>query len=71
MATHSSILVWRIPWTKKPEGLQSIGSQRVRTTKAAEHALTTVTSTLTFPQSEMRAITVFELVEFYIHGVYK
>ena len=30
MATHSSILTWRIPWTEKPSGLQSIGSQRVR-----------------------------------------
>ena len=29
MATHSSILAWRIPWTEKPEGLQSVGSQRV------------------------------------------
>ena len=29
MATHSSILVWRIPWTEEPRGLQSIGSQRV------------------------------------------
>ena len=29
MATHSSILVWRIPWTKEPGGQQSIGSQRV------------------------------------------
>ena len=29
MATHSSILAWRIPWTEKPDGLQSIGSQRV------------------------------------------
>ena len=29
MATHSSILTWRIPWTEKPGGLQSIGSQRV------------------------------------------
>ena len=29
MATHSSILTWRIPWTKEPGGLQSIGSQRV------------------------------------------
>ena len=29
-ATHSSILAWRIPWTEKPGGLQSIGSQRVR-----------------------------------------
>ena len=28
-ATHFSILVWKIPWTKEPGGLQSIGSQRV------------------------------------------
>ena len=27
MATHSSILVWTIPWTEKPGGLQSMGSQ--------------------------------------------
>ena len=30
MATHSSIIAWRIPWTEKPGGLQSMGSQRVR-----------------------------------------
>ena len=30
MATHSTILAWRIPWTAKPGGLQSMGSQRVR-----------------------------------------
>ena len=29
MATHSSILAWRIPWTEEPAGLQSIGLQRV------------------------------------------
>ena len=29
MATHSSILVWRIPWTEDPGGLHSSGSQRV------------------------------------------
>ena len=29
IATHSSILAWRIPWTKEPGGLTSIGSQRV------------------------------------------
>ena len=29
MATHSSILAWRIPWTEDPGGLQSIGSLRV------------------------------------------
>ena len=29
MATHSSILAWRIPWMEEPVGLQSTGSQRV------------------------------------------
>ena len=29
VATHSSILAWRIPWTEEPGGLQSTGSQRV------------------------------------------
>ena len=29
MATHSSILTWRIPWTEEPGGLQSTGSQRI------------------------------------------
>ena len=28
MATHSSILAWRIPWTEKPGGLRSMGSQK-------------------------------------------
>ena len=30
LETHSSILAWRIPWTEEPDGLQSMGSQRVR-----------------------------------------
>ena len=30
MATYSTILAWRIPWTEEPGGLQSMGSQRVR-----------------------------------------
>ena len=30
MATHSSILAWKTPWTEEPGGLQSTGSQRVR-----------------------------------------
>ena len=29
VATHSSILTWRIPWTEDPSGLQPMGSQRV------------------------------------------
>ena len=30
MATHSSILAWKIPWTEEPGKLQSMGSQRVK-----------------------------------------
>ena len=30
VATHSSILTWRIPWTEEPGGLQSMGSQKAR-----------------------------------------
>ena len=32
MATHSSILAWRIPWTEEPSRLQSMGSQESNTT---------------------------------------
>ena len=38
MATHSSIIAWRIPWTKKPDGLQSTDSQGVSMTEALECA---------------------------------
>ena len=30
MDTHSSVFAWRIPWTEEPDGLWSMGSQRVR-----------------------------------------
>ena len=33
MATHSSILIWRIPWTEKPGGLQSMGRKELDTTE--------------------------------------
>ena len=32
MATHSSILTWRIPWTEEPGGLQSMGHKELNTT---------------------------------------
>ena len=37
MATHFSILAWRVPWAEEPGGLQSIGSQRVGHDLATEH----------------------------------
>ena len=39
MATHSSILAWRIPWTEELGGLQSTGSQRVRHDRATSLSL--------------------------------
>ena len=38
VATHSSILAWRIPWTEEPGGLQSMGSQRVKHDFVTENA---------------------------------
>ena len=38
MATHSSILTWRIPWTEEPGRLQSMESHRDSTTEAAKQA---------------------------------
>ena len=40
MATHSSFLAWKIPWTEKPGGLQPMGSQRVRHDWACSHTHT-------------------------------
>ena len=40
MATHSSILVWEIPWTEEPGGLRSMRLQRVERNWAAEHEVT-------------------------------
>ena len=37
MATHCSILAWRIPWAEEPGGPQSMGSHRVGHARAAEH----------------------------------
>ena len=38
MATHSSTLAWKVPWTEEPGGLQSMGLQRVRHDSVTEHA---------------------------------
>ena len=39
-ATHFSILVWRIPWTEEPGGLQSMGLRRIKHNGATEHTHT-------------------------------
>ena len=40
MTTHSSILVWNVPWTEEPGRLQSMGLQRVRHSLATGHTHT-------------------------------
>ena len=50
MATHSSTLAWKIPWTEEPGRLQSVGSQGVR------HDWVTNTFTVTLPLSHMLAM---------------
>ena len=40
MATHSSILAWKVPWTEEPDGLQSLGLQRVGHNWVTEHICT-------------------------------
>ena len=40
MATHSSILAWRIPWTEEPGGPQSMGSQTATTTEVTKRVCT-------------------------------
>ena len=54
MATHSSMLAWRIPWIEEPGGLQSMGSQRVRHDLETEHGqinTMTYTHNVTWEQS--------------------
>ena len=48
MATHASILAWRIPWTREPGGLQSVGCRESDTTEASEQQLQQCVSEL-FP----------------------
>ena len=51
MATHSSTLAWKIPWTEEPGRLQSMGSQRVG------HLLSDFTFTFHFPALEKEMAT--------------
>ena len=60
MATHSSILAWRIPWTEEPGGLQSTGSQRVGHDWVTSHFLShTHTHTHTHLHNSTESLPVF------------
>ena len=51
MATHSSILAWRIPWTEEPGGLQSLGQKELdMTERLSTHSLSSLTLQEADPQ---------------------
>ena len=54
MATHSSILAWRNPWTKEPGGLQSMGSQESDTTEQLTLSLSLKKLALSFSLALMK-----------------
>ena len=49
MANHSSILVWEIPWTEEPGGLQSMGLKRVKRGLATKHQHQTMAHSRIWP----------------------
>ena len=51
MATHSSILAWRVPWTEKPGGLQSVESQELGRTELLSTCMKRATNQFYCPRS--------------------
>ena len=56
MATHSSTLVWEIPWTEEPGGLRSIGSEDLDTTWQLNHHQHISTSTVHQPTTTVSSL---------------
>ena len=61
MATHSSVLAWKIPQTEEPTGLQSMGSQRVRHNLATKQNKTKQKGSWNFPGGPVGKTLVFPL----------
>ena len=55
MATHSSTLAWRVPWTEEPGGLQSTGLQRVKTQQLNNNKLKGIRKLLSVLISQLKA----------------
>ena len=53
MATHSSVLAWKMPWTEEPGRLQSMGSQRVRHNLGTKPSLSEETLVLERPLKKL------------------
>ena len=66
MATHSSTLAWKIPWTEEPGGLQSMGSQRVR-----YDWVTSLSLSLYFPnvKVDQSCLTLCNPMDYTVHGI--
>ena len=64
METRYSILAWRIPWTEKPDRLQSMGSQRVRHDWATN---TLKVKGSTFPETEFMSMVFYESILLYLN----
>ena len=64
MATHPSILAWRIPWTEEPGGLQSVGSQELDTTEWLSLHFTSLRKLLSFNLS-LEKLILFQVFDLY------
>ena len=53
MEIHSSVLAWKIPWTKEPDGLQSMGLRRVRHGLVTEHTRQRYSGGLAVPRTAL------------------
>ena len=63
MATHSSFLTWRIPWTEEPGGLQPMGSQGVTRLSMYTHSTVSIAVKALLPK-EPYVMTVQEKTDF-------
>ena len=63
MATHSSILAWRTPWTEDPSGLWSYGHKELDTNKVIEYTHTIITYHKRMPQQQKSIVLQFWKLE--------
>ena len=68
LATHSSVLAWRVPWTEEPGGLQSLGSHRVRQGWATEHEHSIYRASLNLQKQNVTILIVNESYTQIIHA---
>ena len=67
MATHSSVLAWRIPWIEEPGGLQSMGLQRVRHSWEHTHSSQSIAGSACVPahthtHTSIHSITLVQII---------